>query len=164
MRVFASQVATLGDKTHSDVCVLGRFSIHSDMYMCCLSPMSSSQRMPPEGPHVTFTTQSTKNCSGLWYTQTEEKVCTLKPKNPLKQWKMKRLKTLLSSLADAEIIMNRWRSWRLSGPSQCGIFSKDKLNIGSLFLVKEHKIQCLSSHEPIYIPAVLPICRHLFLN
>ena len=41
-------------------------------------------------------------------------------------------------------------------------FSKDKLNIRSLFLVKEHKMQCLSSHEPIYIPAVLPICFTCF--
>lgn len=43
-------------------------------------------------------------------------------------------------------------------------FSKDKLNIRSLFLVKEHKIQCLSSHEPIYIPAGPPICLHLLPN
>lgn len=43
-------------------------------------------------------------------------------------------------------------------------FSKDKLNIRPLFLVKERKIQCLSSHEPIYIPAVLPICLHLLPN
>lgn len=125
---------------------------------------TDATRRQRRGPNVTFTTQSTKHCPGLWYAWTEEEVCILKPKNQLKQWQMKRLKILLSSLDDAEIIMNHWWSWWLSGPSQCGIFSKDKLNIRSLFLVKEPKIQCLSSQEPIYIPAVLPICLHLLPN
>lgn len=139
---------------------------HTVHWMCFSNELEQKDatRRQPGGPKVTRITQSPKHCSGLWYTQTEEKVCILKPKNQLKQWKTKRLKILLSSLDDAEIIMNHWWSWWLSGPSQCRIFSKDKLNIRSLFLVKEHKIQCLSSQEPIYIPAVLPICLHLLPN
>jgi hypothetical protein len=51
---------------------------------------------------------------------TEENTCILKVRNPLKQWRRKRLKILLSSRDDAEIIMNHWSSLWLSGPSQWG--------------------------------------------